>query len=192
MARFAGRAFGDVVRSGTVLQVRTLAGRLLLDWSPLEDTDAGTLTLALTICTARTLGVPRRCLFMTWLLPLSVAARAATPGTVVPITCTLMDIEDDFLDRDADYECYCCGDPCEDADDVFLSLTRGHRSRVENCNRCTPCFLCQECSFQIADGSRCCPWCLESLDLQSLTPRQIRRACLVHPALRDAEIWPEV
>ena len=167
--------------------MRTLAGRLLLDWSHTENTDAGTLSLALTIFAARTLGVPRRCLFMTWLLPPSVAAHAPTPGTVVPITCTLMDIDDDFFERNVDYECLCCGDPCEDADDVFLGLATRRRSRVENCERCAPCFLCEECSFQLADGSRCCAICLEAADLQSLTPRQMRRACLVQPALRAAE-----
>ncbi len=178
MAHFAGRAFDDIVRSGTVLQVRTLAGRLLLEWSPAENTDVGTRSLALTICAARTLRVPRRCLFMTWLLPASVAARATTPGTVVPITCTVMDIDEDFLYTDVDYECFCCGDPCEDADDACAP-----RSRVENCERCQPCLLCEECSFQFADRS-CCPLCLTVEDLPRLTPRQMRRACLVRPALR--------
>ena len=99
-----------IVRSGTVLEVRTLGGGLLLEWPLAEDTDVSTLSLAFTIYVARTLGVPRQCLSMTWLLPPSVAGLAPT-ATVVPITCTVSDLDELFW-TEVDTECFCCGDPC--------------------------------------------------------------------------------
>ena len=148
-----------------------------------DNTDVETLTPALTINVARTLGVPRRCLFMTWVLPPSVTLLAPTPGTVVPITCTVMDMDEDFWTQ-VDTECYCCGDPCLPCEATCFPWDE-ERARAQNCERCLPDGVCKECSLQLADGS-CCLLCLEPEDLPCLTRRQKHRAFLVRPALRAA------
>ena len=166
MAHFAGQKEGDIVRRGTVLQLHDLAAQLLLAYSLPGDTDVGTLSLALTTCAARTLAVPHRCIFLTWPPPPLVRA---SPGTVVNITCTLVDLDESFVG--ADGECFACGDTCEDADDPRVA-----RTREQNCVRCVPCYLCLACSFSVIS---CCPFCLEPGELELLTPTQRRRACLV-------------
>ena len=53
-------------------------------------------------------------------------------------------------------ECFCCADPCDDADH-----TGAPRARIDNCVRCSPCFLCVACRVQIPSEGWVCFACLQ-------------------------------
>ena len=52
--------------------------------------------------------------------------------------------------------CFCCDDPCDDADH-----TGAPRTCIDNCVRCFPCFLCVACRVQIPSEGWVCFACLE-------------------------------
>ena len=57
-----------------------------------------------------------------------------------------------------DTNCFICFSSCTDADDVFSNT-----SRVQNCVRCLPCFLCPHCKV-LVDGTPVCYFWLEDVD----------------------------
>ena len=69
--------------------------------------------------------------------------------------------------HEADGEvCHVCAHPCEDADDVWVAQTR-----VGNCNRCQPCYLCPQCNVIDERGNACCFFCLEAADRDHVEAR---------------------
>ena len=52
--------------------------------------------------------------------------------------------------------CQCCADPCDDADHPGAP-----RARIDNCVRCSPCFLCVACRVQIPSEGWVCFACLQ-------------------------------
>ena len=172
MAHFSGRAPGDGVPEGALIQLHRCSGDEVLEWRLPAQSDVTTISVALTIAAGRSLHVPRRCIHLTW--PDQSVPLGARP---VVVWCVVVELDEDF-DTDH-FECFCCGDPCEDAD-LGLDLTRD-----DNCLRCSPCYLCPRCSVVLPDGP-CCFWCMDSTEVRHLSRRQLAWAFLVRPSLREA------
>ena len=86
-------------------------------------------------------------------------------------------VHDEDPDDIEDMYCFCCRDPCDDAD-----LPGAPRSRETNCMRCKPCYLCHACRFQLPKGGWLCFNCLEPEHELLLDDRTMTRFSLVQPS----------
>ena len=112
----------------------------------------------------------------------SPSRRQSITGTFVIQALTLKQYEtliEKFELAETDANCHVCFSSCTDADDVFSNT-----SRVQNCVRCLPCFLCPYCKV-LVDGTPVCYHCLEDVDFTLLNGlsdvRQKRIAVLALP-----------
>ena len=193
--------------AGTLVRTCDINGKLINKWDCGTKCDLETASLALTIRAAATMNVPRQSIHLIWspvkrtspeninvdTEPLTKMKAKADVGLLLsPIeVCPESNFQFDV------YSCFFCLDPCEDVDEMQAS-----RTREENCNRCGPCSLCDNCRIQVttiqegrgtqrrimAGAPRkvwVCFACLEPHEMNFLNEFQLRRFKLASPHLGD-------
>ena len=121
--------------------------------------------------------LPRQCFELIWYRPEKAQGEC---------TVTVTYILKPFLEEEAeDRDCYCfiCHRPCADADDIGSSFVSPH-PREDNCYRCTPCFLCNDCNVNI-NGRGVCYDCLTVEEIE-IVPDQLRLHVLCPTLFRFA------
>ena len=166
------------VDKGTLIKAHLINGHQAAVLFCQEDREVLTASLALVSHIAAALALPRQSLHLVW-GPIREAGQLASSSMsigikwIVEVSCAVVPFDPEDLLQETD-NCFCCYDPCDDAD-----LMGAPRSRVENCVRCTPCFLCELCRCQLISGDWCCLYCIEPGEEQQLSKSTRKRLQLV-------------
>ena len=155
-----------VLDPGTLVEVVWLSGNSILSHVFHEEVEINVASLALIQVIAKKVHEPQHALHLMWGKSEDVYGerpagfQLLTPSRLVQVCCTVKDMwEEENGDFDsADLQCFICLDPCEDAEDP-----------IENCQRCSPRFLCSECRVKMPNGQWCCFECLEACDIDTIT-----------------------
>ena len=160
------------VPANTDITVHGLVGDVVVAWHTRHSLDVEVASIALQKVIAKKRRVPRRCVSLTWskIVQNSDGLKSVSVEYVLTPLCEYE--TEDF----GDANCFCCDDPCEDADDFPWTS----RSREDNCIRCVPCYLCEECRVRIAAGW-CCLYCLELSDVADPWSDEFHRLQYVLP-----------
>ena len=173
-----------LISAGTVVGVQKLGGneaQSSFSWTCVEDCGIDVLSMAFFKVLCRQYKLPRQCFELIWYRP--EKAQGECTVTVTYILKPLLKEEDEYR------KCYCfiCHRPCADADDIGSP-------REDNCYRCGPCYLCNDCNVNI-NGRAVCYDCLaveeieivpDQLRLQMLCPTKFRIASTSTPSTSTA------
>ena len=172
-----------VVLQGSEVTIRKLSGRLVLAMTTENNQSITRLTEFCRCMCASSENIPEICAYLIWKPPVRIQG----PGEFYPIrleaTLNIKRIpsDDDFHDMlgNEDGRCLVCYDAAPDVYDG-----------AENCERCTPCALCDNCRVMMSErdvvGQRrwfaVCLQCIEPQEIPLLSEIQaFRRSLVFHP-----------
>jgi hypothetical protein len=170
------------------------SGVIAVTWRCDQEREVLVVSLAMTVYISKMLNVPRLCLHFIWNAPSptepypeagiditqerDLHGRQEGDRITAPICVMNVQIIVSPLsptdDGQAEDDCQCCGDPCDDADEPYAP-----RSRKTNCMECEPCWLCHACRFQMGEKGWICFSCVEPWHESFLDSSTLNRLRLV-------------
>ena len=140
-------------------------------------TELETFKIAIHRLVARKLQLPCRFVRLIWSVSMQQFVETSTGECGCFTLSWVLSIPDTDLPEECVSSCFCdcCGDPCEDADDVPEDAIGG---RIWKCPRCRPCFLCRDCRVELLNGEGfviSCMFCLEDAEVWYLEEPHARR-----------------
>ena len=155
----------DCIEAGTRITLSDMHGRSST-WTADREAEISTLSLAMAETLSRRFKLPNRCFKLIWNPQKSSDESPAYEVTYVITPMRSVGWatrpsagphnEDSETSSSAGADCYVCKRACRDADE--------DDSRDKNCQRCSPCFLCDDCKVDVG-GTMCCFFCLEKAEV---------------------------